>query len=443
MSWRVLAWVCLFSGVAGLPAAADATANLLDGLADAAATRRMATCDSLKPEHATDRGGKRLVLRTERLCMGDGDPRVRVAAARALGRMQQTRSRPTLWNSAERDADPEVADTAALALGRLADAKQVDKLLALVRGGPVKHRLIALRALTLTADPRVRETLRFALSADAHFVPRVAAALGLGSRANADIIEMLVGRAHSDTHAAVRAACAEALEQATGKRLGADPDAWKRAHHAGELRPGGARPAPAPTRERYADTSGDKDHWTVTYWGLSLVPDGTLFCFDVSGSMNYFERLGMARRELNRAVGQMRTDDRFGVLFFSDRFTLWLGRFVPANPFTKLALHEHMQEQEAKRYTDLLGMFERAFGVGGTGRFAMPVPERLRQMCVLTDGTPSRNFVTDLPFIRRKVREWNPGGRVRVHTIGLGSSDEAFLQALADENRGKFVPKRH
>ena len=63
-------------------------------------------------------------------------------------------------------------------------------------------------------------------------------------------------------------------------------------------------------------------------------------------------------------------------------------------------------------------------------------------MAVLTDGTPSRNFVTDLQLIQRRVREWNPGARVQLHTIGLGTSDEAFLQGLADDNRGTFVSKR-
>ena len=172
------------------------------------------------------------------------------------------------------------------------------------------------------------------------------------------------------------------------------------------------------------------------------MPDGTLFCCDVSGSMMSFERLEMARRELRAAVGQMRSTDRFGVLFFNHAQWLWGERFLPANPFTKLALAGYLAEVEAKGYTDLLTMFETAFGVGGVGRLARAPAERLRQLVVLTDGTPSRNFVRDLALIRRRVREWNPGGRVRVHTIGLGSSDEAFLAALAEENRGTFTAKR-
>ncbi|MCI0340072.1 MAG: HEAT repeat domain-containing protein [Planctomycetales bacterium] len=341
-----------------------------------------------------------------------------------------------------READPEAATAAAEALGACAGAAEVEKLLRGLPHAPPRGRILAAAALGRTADPRGREALRRLLSEDGDPHVRAAAALALGPVADAEDVERLVRRGDLDTDPAARAACAEALEEATGERLGPDPAAWKKALGERGLRPRSGRRsedgAPAPGQSVAADSL---ERWTVTYWGIPVTGDGTLFCFDLSGSMNYYERLGVAKRELLATISRLRSTVRFGVLFFNEAAWTWQARFVRALPLTKHALVRHLDEVEAKGYTDLLGMFERAFGLAGRGRLAAEAPERLRTLFLLTDGVPSRQFVRDLGAIRRAVGEWNPGRRVVLHAIGLGNADEPFLRALAEENRGRFVAK--
>ncbi|MHC4846709.1 MAG: VWA domain-containing protein, partial [Planctomycetota bacterium] len=177
------------------------------------------------------------------------------------------------------------------------------------------------------------------------------------------------------------------------------------------------------------------------YWGIPLDQDGVLFCVDRSASMNFYDRLPDARRELAATVGRLPSSVRFNVTFFNDSMHWWQERLVPAGPLAKYRLKQALPELEAKRYTDLLGLLKNVF------RFEQGLSERpasagrLKTVFLLTDGLPSKQFITDGEVIRRHVAGWNPGKRVTIHAIGLGMSDERFLVDLAEANGGKAVFK--
>ena len=179
--------------------------------------------------------------------------------------------------------------------------------------------------------------------------------------------------------------------------------------------------------------------WTVTYWGIPVREDGVLFCVDVSASMNFYDRLRDARRELLATAARLPRGVRFGVACFNDSVTCWQTRLVRAGPLAKHLLAAHLETLEAKRYTDLLGTLERVFGLAGHGRLAVPEPEPIAACFLLTDGLPSKQFVHDPDTIRRVVAAWNPGGRMVIHAVGLGMSDTSLLRGLAADHRGQFV----
>ncbi|MCI0341940.1 MAG: HEAT repeat domain-containing protein [Planctomycetales bacterium] len=423
-------------------AAQDPAADLGTALRDRSASARAGALERVRPEAAAASGGTRLVARIEG-ALGDPAPIVRLAAARALGRIRPPGSAAALRAAVSRERDPEAAEAAARSLGAVAGREDVGALLAALSGGPAPARSLACAALgACRGDPRAGEALRRALSGDGEWAVRASAALALGERAEADALPLLARRLDTD-HPAVRVAAGEALERATGLRLGADAAAWRRAAEEGRLRPGAAPPDPAvpsePSRPGQSVPVGAGDRWAVTYWGVPVVEAGVVFLLDTSASMNFYGRLRDARRELTATLSALPSAVRVGLLLFNDEARWAAPRLLPATPLAKLALLERVEEAEGKRYTDLLGALERAFGAAGAGRFPLDPPERVGALFLLTDGIPSRWFVRDPAAIREAVARWNPGRRTAIHAVGLGEDRTEFLRALAEENRGRYI----
>jgi hypothetical protein len=392
------------------------------------------------PEDPLERS--RLIDRVGKALTGAGTPEVRIAAARALWRSAEPGGFRPAANAASEDGQPDVAEAAARAMGRCAASGEVKRLLVMCGAAQVRARIVAALALGETADPRGKPALRRVLERDGEPSVRAAAALALGRVAAADDLAFLLRRKELESDVEVEAACVEALEEATGAQSGWNVDAWNRLKAAGKLvrRPAGTETT-TPRRPGHSVPAETLTRWTVSYWGIPLDQDGVLFCVDRSASMNFYDRLPDARRELAATVGRLPSSVRFNVTFFNDSMHWWQDRLVQAGPLAKYRLKQALPELEAKRYTDLLGLLKNVF------RFEQGLSERpasagrLKTVFLLTDGLPSKQFITDGEVIRAHVAQWNPGKRVTVHAIGLGMSDEQFLIDLAEANGGKAVFK--
>lgn len=103
---------------------------------------------------------------------------------------------------------------------------------------------------------------------------------------------------------------------------------------------------------------------------------------------------------------------------------------------------KYVDGQSSGGGTNIHDSLERCFEMAGKGVTDPAADIDLDTIFFLTDGTPTQGKVTDPEKILEKVREWNKLGRIRVHTIGVGTEQNVdLLRRLARENGGRYVKK--
>ena len=267
-----------------------------------------------------------------------------------------------------------------------------------------------------------------------------------------------------------------ALEDMTGQKLGSTVVSWRgwweregKAFVAGggksrrRRRAGGMF---APVSQERRDATGEY------YFGLPNEGTSVLYIIDASGSMKQpvtwasrpggggitvaagaekkkgawaKTRLEACKRELVRALGQLRRNQTFNVIWFSELAHRWRPKMQAALPSLiadARAWVERLQPLGTTNIHDALqlgfsmvkgrGIYDRAY----RGAFGLDT------VFLLTDGSPTlpSGKLDDTEKILRAVRHWNPLKRVTIHTIAIGSEnlDVRFLKRLAAENGGVF-----
>jgi hypothetical protein len=59
----------------------------------------------------------------------------------------------------------------------------------------------------------------------------------------------------------------------------------------------------------------------------------------------------------------------------------------------------------------------------------------------MTDGRPTAGKIQKPDQILEQVRAWNRTAKLKIHCVGVGEHDEAFLQALAEIGGGEYVKR--
>lgn len=379
---------------------ADEPARRVAGIEEAGRVVRGAPADERR----------RLALALRKVLEGDPSSEVRVAAVRALAR---------------------VDDEAAL----------VPVVVAAVAGKDEAARAAAVAAV-LVARGEVVGIARKLLAEDEDPTFRAELALLLGRRRRVDAVPALLD-AVGDRHPRVATAGAEALEAVTGEALGYDPAAW---------RAWAARPRPAPaapagdtvTREAPPPTEPPPPPppargLVPDLYGLPLRAKDFVFVVDVSGSIGS-EGLETAKGELVRAVERLPSDVRIAALFFDEQVRFWHPETVHATPAAKAELARFVRGIPRGRRTDVMTPLNAGLAivrrrVEARAAAGEPAPEPVT-MVVVSDG-------------QENVRA-TPGDKVGdqldrldlahavVHALVLGGKDSALLAALARRAGGVY-----
>jgi len=385
--------------------------------------------------------------------LGDAEPRVRAAVARALGDLGRPQSVTDLAQALRLEREPPVVQALTVALRDLLDVAERDASLSpLMRVDAV---LAAIGALGRIDDWRVAADLvRFL---DHHRVPAaVPALIEVMARADARIaardpeargFQFLKGEAH------------QALKAMTGAVLGSDQiDAWRSLWQSAKdtLKVVPSRREALPEN---ATVAGG-------FFGIPVLGRRVVFLIDCSGSMvapapqpgetvagpgSGPTRLDVACRECWNAVKDMGPDTCFDVVVFSSRAKVWKPDLVPATPANKGALRNFLQRLRADGSTNLWEGLTVSLGLR-TAMTNSKYREPVDEVFVLSDGYPSSGEITDAAVIAARVREQNKHVGVRLNTVFIGSTPseldamaqpggDALMRVLAEQNQGTFVER--
>jgi Ca-activated chloride channel family protein len=157
-----------------------------------------------------------------------------------------------------------------------------------------------------------------------------------------------------------------------------------------------------------------------------VLPRDLTLVVDVSGSMSG-DKIDQAKAALRQALGTLRETDRFRLIAFSTRVTLFRDTFTPATA-TALA--------EARRWVDALTA-DGGTNIAGALEAALApavAAERLALVVFVTDGIPS---VGEQAPERIAQQAGARIGRTRMFTFGVGHDVNTYLlDRLAQEGRG-------
>lgn len=135
--------------------------------------------------------------------------------------------------------------------------------------------------------------------------------------------------------------------------------------------------------------------------------------------------LGAARRELIPVIRGLDENTRFNILLFGGSVEEWKPQTVYATEENRDEAIDYVEDLEASGATPAHEVLDRAFD------------ENADIIFFLSDGVPTDARPQE---ILDDVQEWNAGGQVIVHAIGLGDHlDDVFMDKLARQNNGEFV----
>ncbi|PIE24686.1 MAG: hypothetical protein CSA62_02315 [Planctomycetota bacterium] len=367
-----------------------------------------------------------------------------------------------------------VLPTLAKLLGRLEDseglARVAGSILQVVRAqapAPTEHDLNYTLDIALT---RLRECKgwrsRMALVPIAQVIRSVASVpvlIGL-------LEEAAKGRDQAGFSGTLRSAIQEALMSLTGFYAPAyEPGKWRRFW---EENKEGFKLAPLPKVNTNRGRTVSKG-----FFGIPVTGSRVVFILDVSGSMSqaavgatvsrspdgkptgaHLTKLTRAKEELLRAVGGLAADSQFNVIFFGSQVRMWQKRLVGANLANKARLRKMLAKLQAGGGTALYDGLKAGLSMktrrSRRSRYASQVDE----VFLLSDGVPSPGLseIWEPGQISERVKGWNLGARVRIHTVflrtvfprgarmrqgamSLFAQAEKMMRELAKDSGGKFA----
>ncbi len=161
-----------------------------------------------------------------------------------------------------------------------------------------------------------------------------------------------------------------------------------------------------------------------------VLPKDIVFCVDTSGSMLQQGKLKQAREALRYCLGQLRPQDRFGIVQFNTRVRVFRPQLLPATPENvQAALHyvENLHARGGTAMADALLKCLHLLGQNAQGRVPM--------IFFLTDGYPTLG-IRDTNRLLEEVKKANRA-QVRIFVFGQGLDVHArLLDLLAWQNQG-------
>ncbi len=397
----------------------EARRQIESRLADVCADAWWEIAPRLSPAAADELADAFLVrLREER------QPAARTVLFEMIGAVPSAAVMPLLMEvGSTHDEPPEIVVTAVAALGRRGDASATPALVAALAHPDWRVQSEAVEGLRLlhrrSAIPLLIERLSHA-----------------GGRLRDDL--------------------GFALRSLTGERFVADPAIWRAwwekqgASFTMPLQPADRSAAP-----REGDEGGAPEGGT-NFFGIGSFSKRVLFVLDVSGSMAEPVRTGtdastrrtkldVARTHLKSALAGLASDARFDVLLYAEFVESCFPTVQPADDAHRGAALAFVDGRRPSTGTNLHGALLEAFriadlepGAKTSSGVAGRRPPEVDTIFFLTDGFPTSGRVQAPELILREIAGLNRTRRIRIHTVGIGGHDRAFLQALAAQNGGDY-----
>lgn len=160
-----------------------------------------------------------------------------------------------------------------------------------------------------------------------------------------------------------------------------------------------------------------------------------------AGSAKDTNRLEACKAELVRALGLLRPEQKFAILWFNDMPHWYEQKMQPATKDAVAKAQVFVKGLKHASSTNIHDSLEQAFTLVGRGARDKYYGVELDTIFLLTDGSPTRpdGSLDSTEEILVSTRAWNPLKRVTIHAIAIGRDlNEAFLRQLASENGGEF-----
>lgn len=158
-------------------------------------------------------------------------------------------------------------------------------------------------------------------------------------------------------------------------------------------------------------------------------PVSVVYVVDVSGSMEEGNKIGKAREALAKAIEELRPEDKFMLISFSDKARKYSPGMLPATAGNISAGEAGVALMEPSGATDISAALDLAF--------AQP---EVTHIFLLSDGEPTEG-ITDFDKLLAFTREHNES-RARIITLALGLGEKfkgiQLLKRMADENNGRY-----
>jgi hypothetical protein len=241
-----------------------------------------------------------------------------------------------------------------------------------------------------------------------------------------------------------------ALRSLTGERFAAAPATWREwweKHQADFTMP------PAPAERPVLAEKGDGQ---TRFFGIGTFSKRVVFVLDVSSSMDQPDPMGtdrtkskldVARAHLDAALVGLSSDARFDVLLYAGTVESCFPTLVPADDANRAIARQYVASQKSRSGTnihsalldalELAGPEEKGAATIASGPTRKRAPE-VDTIFFLTDGQPTAGLVREPALLLAEVAAVNRTRRVRIHTVGVGDHDRAFLQALAEQSGGTY-----
>jgi len=166
----------------------------------------------------------------------------------------------------------------------------------------------------------------------------------------------------------------------------------------------------------------------------SAIPKDIVFVIDRSGSMSG-EKIEQARNALHFILGQLGENDRFSMVGFDDRLSVFAPTLQPTENQILAEARWFVDGLTADGWTDLNAALQ-----AGLGILANSERREASQMVVfLTDGLPTAG-ITDETLIASLVAQSNTELEARLHVFGVGYDvNTHLLDRLAADNGGSVT----
>ena len=372
-------------------------------------------------------------------CLLEEDSRLRLAAAEALGLMNQVQTLPVLTRAVVTEKHPIVAQA-------LVDA--IDRTLR--KHGAVvdeEERLRALRGcLRMVRRLGWRNDLAIAYLFRKHplkaAIPALIAVMR-GAKEEQDPILKVINKNASPilSHEAW-----VTVQQLTGALLPEDATKWEEFW---ELEKGNIVVSQGPVR----GSSGNRTS-SQGFYGVPVLGQNVVFVIDTSGSMKArvpattgegpgsrdkaMSRLDAAKSQVLNAVQGMDKESHYRLLTFPDDITLWSRKPVRPGRNSDRTLTNALGRIMPHGSTNLFAALKFVLNVDGAA-YGSAVESEVDEVFILSDGEPSSGEIANTYDILVVVEELNRYRKIRINTVYTGTGSLEFMRNLAEQNYGVFV----